>query len=98
MKTGGLISGAESQKVRASKQIARRGRNEARPGRIPRQLQASQGRQSSSSKMRAGDGIRIDNDQLGKVTDQEMESLRLKRDKFHGDWNYAIEPRPKQYS
>src|SRR5271157_1983348 len=33
-----------------------------------------------------------------KVTDQEMESLRLKRDKFHGDWNYAIEPRPKQYS
>ena len=25
-----------------------------------------------------------------KVTDQEMESLRLKRDKFHGDWNYAI--------
>ena len=25
-----------------------------------------------------------------KVTDQEMESLRLKRDKFHGDWNYTI--------
>ena len=33
-----------------------------------------------------------------KVTDQEMKSLRLKRDKFHGDWNYAIKPRPKQYS
>jgi Rhodopirellula transposase DDE domain len=28
-----------------------------------------------------------------KVTDQEMESVRLKRDKFHGDWNYRIEPR-----
>jgi hypothetical protein len=33
-----------------------------------------------------------------KVTDQEMESVRLKRDKFHGDWNYAIEPHLKQYS
>ena len=33
-----------------------------------------------------------------KVTDQEMESVRLKRDKFHGDWNYAIEPHPKHYS
>ena len=32
-----------------------------------------------------------------KVTDQEMESVRLKRDKFHGDWNYAIEPHPKHY-
>jgi hypothetical protein len=27
-----------------------------------------------------------------KVTDQEMESVRLKKDKFHGDWNYRIEP------
>ncbi|MGE5293975.1 MAG: ISAzo13 family transposase [Solirubrobacterales bacterium] len=33
-----------------------------------------------------------------KVTDQELESVRLKRDKFHGDWNYAIEPHPKLYS
>jgi hypothetical protein len=30
--------------------------------------------------------------------DQEMESVRLRRDKFHGDWNYAIELHPKQYS
>ena len=22
-----------------------------------------------------------------KVTDQEMKSVRLKKDKFHGDWN-----------
>ena len=27
-----------------------------------------------------------------KVTDQELEAVRLKRDKFHGDWNYRIEP------
>jgi Rhodopirellula transposase DDE domain len=27
-----------------------------------------------------------------KVTDEEMESVRLKKDKFHGDWNYWIEP------
>ena len=33
-----------------------------------------------------------------KVTDQELESVRLKRDKFHGDWNYAIEPHPRLYS
>jgi len=26
-----------------------------------------------------------------KVTDEEMESVRLKKDKFHGDWNYRIE-------
>jgi hypothetical protein len=30
-----------------------------------------------------------------KVTDEEIESVQLKRDKFHGDWNYRIEPRPK---
>jgi hypothetical protein len=30
-----------------------------------------------------------------KVTDQELESIRLKLDKFHGDWNYAIGPRER---
>jgi hypothetical protein len=30
-----------------------------------------------------------------KVTEQEMESVRLTRDKFHGDWNYRIEPHRK---
>ncbi len=29
-----------------------------------------------------------------KVTDEQLESLRLKRHKFHGDWNYTITPRP----
>jgi hypothetical protein len=27
-----------------------------------------------------------------KVTDNEMESIRLKRNSFHGDWNYEIQP------
>jgi hypothetical protein len=27
-----------------------------------------------------------------KVTDDEMQSVQLKRDKYHGDWNYRIEP------
>ena len=30
-----------------------------------------------------------------KVTDKEMESVQLKKDKFHGDWNYTIEAHPK---
>ena len=30
-----------------------------------------------------------------KVTNKEMESVRLKKDKFHGDWNYTIVPRTK---
>jgi hypothetical protein len=30
-----------------------------------------------------------------KVTERAMESVRLKRNKFHGDWNYRIEPHPK---
>jgi hypothetical protein len=30
-----------------------------------------------------------------KVSDEEMQSVRLRRDKFHGDWNYRIEPRKK---
>ena len=30
-----------------------------------------------------------------KVTKQEMESVRLTKDKFHGDWNYTIKPRTK---
>ena len=28
-----------------------------------------------------------------KVTDEEMAAIRLRRDKFHGDWNYTILPR-----
>ncbi len=28
-----------------------------------------------------------------KVTDQELAAIRLRRDKFHGDWNYPILPR-----
>jgi hypothetical protein len=27
-----------------------------------------------------------------KVTNEELEAVRLKKDKFHGDWNYRIEP------
>jgi transposase len=27
-----------------------------------------------------------------KITDQELERVRLRRDKFHGDWNYEILP------
>jgi hypothetical protein len=30
-----------------------------------------------------------------KVTNEELEAVRLKRDKFHGDWNYTIEQHPK---
>jgi hypothetical protein len=29
------------------------------------------------------------------VTDAELEAVRIKRDKFHGEWNYAILPREK---
>lgn len=29
-----------------------------------------------------------------KVSDAELQALRLKRDTFHGEWNYAITPRP----
>ncbi len=28
-----------------------------------------------------------------KVSDEELATVRLKRDKFHGDWNYTIRPR-----
>ena len=28
-----------------------------------------------------------------KVTDQQMAELQLRRDKFHGDWNYSLSPR-----
>lgn len=27
-----------------------------------------------------------------KVTDQELEQINIKRDRFHGDWNYTIHP------
>jgi hypothetical protein len=30
-----------------------------------------------------------------KVTDRELETVRLKKHKFHGDWNYRIEPHSK---
>jgi hypothetical protein len=30
-----------------------------------------------------------------KVTEEEMDSVRLKRDQFHGDWNYRIVPHSK---
>jgi hypothetical protein len=28
-----------------------------------------------------------------KVTDKEVASIRIERDRFHGDWNYTILPR-----
>jgi len=28
-----------------------------------------------------------------KVSDQQLEQVQLRRDKFHGDWNYEIQPR-----
>ena len=30
-----------------------------------------------------------------KVTNQELEAVRLKTDKFHGEWNYTILPHRK---
>ncbi|MFN0050674.1 MAG: ISAzo13-like element transposase-related protein [Planctomycetales bacterium] len=27
-----------------------------------------------------------------KISDEEMRSVRLKRNEFHGDWNYEIQP------
>jgi transposase len=29
-----------------------------------------------------------------KVSDKEISALNLRRDKFHGDWNYTLQPRP----
>ena len=29
-----------------------------------------------------------------KVSDEEMESLSIKPDPFHGEWNYRLKPRP----
>ena len=30
-----------------------------------------------------------------KVTEEEMESLSMERDTFHGEWNYTLAPRPR---
>jgi len=31
-----------------------------------------------------------------KVSAKELRDLNIKRDKFHGDWNYVIRPRGKK--
>jgi len=28
-----------------------------------------------------------------KVSDDELAMVKIRRDKFHGDWNYEIQPR-----
>ena len=28
-----------------------------------------------------------------RVSDEQMEALNLKRDRFHGEWNYMLTPR-----
>jgi transposase len=53
-----------------------------------------------STRTRTGLRVRADLDTGSyakgiKVTNQEMESLRLKKDNFHGEWNYRILPREK---
>ena len=53
-----------------------------------------------STRTRTGLQVRAELDTNGyekgiKVSDEELESVRLKKDKFHGDWNYTIEPRPE---
>ena len=30
----------------------------------------------------------------GKVSDREIAEINLRRDRFHGDWNYTLHPRP----
>ena len=30
-----------------------------------------------------------------KVSDEELAAVRIKRDKFHGEWNYTISPKPR---
>ncbi len=30
-----------------------------------------------------------------KVSDQQLAAVRIKKDEFHGDWNYTISPRPQ---
>jgi hypothetical protein len=51
-----------------------------------------------STRTRTGLKVRAELDTNGykqgiKVSDKELESVQLKRDSFHGDWNYTIEPR-----
>jgi hypothetical protein len=51
-----------------------------------------------STRTRTGLQVRAELDTKGyeqgiKVSDEELEKVRLKKDKFHGDWNYTIEPR-----
>jgi len=53
-----------------------------------------------STKTRAGLRVEADLDtnnyETGiKVTDKELEAVRLKKDKFHGDWNYQVVPHNK---
>jgi hypothetical protein len=54
----------------------------------------------ASTRTRTGLKIRASLDKreypIGKkVSDQEMASIRLRLDKFHGDWNYTIKPRKR---
>ena len=49
---------------------------------------------------RKGLGIRSELDENEyptgvKVSDEEMAALSLRRDRFHGDWNYMLSPNPK---
>jgi hypothetical protein len=38
--------------------------------------------------------LNTDSYQAGlKVTDQELDQIKIRRDKFRGDWNYEIQPR-----
>jgi transposase len=41
--------------------------------------------------------INTESYQVGiKVSDQELEQINIRRDKFHGNWNYEIRPRPSK--
>jgi DDE family transposase len=53
-----------------------------------------------STKTRAGLRVEADLDtnryETGiKVTDKELAAVRLKKDKFHGEWNYQVIPHKK---
>ena len=53
-----------------------------------------------STRTRAGLRIRAELDTNAyekgiKVTNEELAGVRLKRDKFHGEWNYTVLPHPK---
>ena len=90
----GLVD-IDAEKARISKQIAK---TEKEIARVSKKLANPQFLDKAPDEVVAKERDKLSDEESRKqhLTDAEMATLRIKRDSFHGEWNYVFLPKKKR--